>query len=161
MGLGLHNVQNEFPLLGNQKLKVTVDFSLAAWNTAATHRVFLVSGLVRMVMFYNITASLTSGGAALIAFGSSLSTGEYAAAQAFTGLTTGVHVRPGGSFASRSYAWLSWFVNSNGADMISGGINNGYEITVAAMTGGTMDAYCFWTPISDGSTVTAGTGAAF
>ena len=145
--------------LGRYKTKVTVDFTLAAWNTVANHRLFTVTGVVRAVGLYVVTGSLTSGGAATISFGWTFSNTAYAAAQTFANLTAGNIVNPNGTVtvAALTQAFIS---TAAYADVISDAQNLGYAIATAALTGGAMDAYCFWTPLSDDGSVAAGTGGA-
>lgn len=146
-------------LFGNYLTKVTINFAQSAWNTVAKHEVFTVTGLVRCVMYYHVTASLTSGGAATIAFGNDGNTGALAAAQDYTNLITNTAPEPGSTVAAITQTGASLLLPSKNSDVVSADSRDqGYEIAAAAMTGGTIDAYCWWTPLSEGALVVAGTG---
>ena len=144
-------------LLGMRQSKVSIDFALAAWNTIASHEVFTVTGLVRALMIYNVTADLTSGGAATISFGDETNTIRFAGLQAYTNLTAGYFVLPGGTVTLGCRVEADYRQTYN-ADMFLKGLDIGFAVAVAALTGGTMDAYCFWSPITDGATVVAAAG---
>lgn len=156
MGGKLYNPKAS--LLGFEKVaKKTIDFTLAAWNTVATHEVFTVTGLVRCLTIYQVTGSLTSGGAATVSFGIEGAANAYAAAQAYTNLAAGQLVQAGGSAAASLQSFTNFFA-AQWADIFTIGKDLGYEVATAALTGGTIVAYCFWTPISDGSLVVGGAG---
>jgi len=141
--------------------EVTIDGAVAAWNTVATHEVFTVTGTVKYKVLYVVTADLTSSGSAEIAFGREGATDSVSSAQAFSGLDAGEIVIPGGTNAAIS-ASATHGANTTagrGADYVSG-LDLGYEVTTAALTGGTIKAYCWWTPITGDGLVSAGTGAA-
>lgn len=159
-------IQSQAPIpqsafIGFNKTKVTIDFTQAAWNTVANHRVFTVSGLVRCVVFYYCTSSLTSSGSPTISFGITSSTTDYAPAQAFSNVVTGTAVLPGSAaIFSRGVTWSAYFSTQKADVILAPGQNIGYAIATAAMTGGSIDAYCFWTPISDDGSLAAATGGA-
>jgi len=141
-------------------VKVTIPFTSATWNTVATHEVFTVTGVVRAMCIFHVTSSLTSGGAATISFGLQTAGTSYAAAQTYTNLTTGNMVSPGGTVTTgiRTYTFL--LHQTNNADLVISEDDIGYAIASAALTGGTIDAYCFWAPVSEGGLVVAGAGGA-
>lgn len=142
-------------------VEVTIDGAVAAWNTVATHEVFTVTGTVKYKVLYLVTADLTSGGSATLTFGREGAADSLAGSQAFSGLDAGEVVIPGGSNAAIS-ASVTHDANATagrGSDYVTG-LDLGYEIGTAALTGGTMKAYCWWTPITADGNVAAGTGAA-
>lgn len=147
-----------FPALGQNVLRVTIDFALAAWNTIATHEVFTVTGLVKATVFYRVTGNAAAGAGGLVSFGREGALTAFAAAQGFANLTTGNIVIPGATIAA--FLGANAYAVDGDADTIIEGLDLGYEITVAAFTGGTIEAVCFWTPISSGATVVAGAGGA-
>lgn len=155
-GQGLNPTRFEFA----NKLKVSIDFSQAAWNTVATHEVFNVTGLVRALVIYQVTANLTSGGAATVSFGDDQGAANYSAAQAYTNLTSPRVVVPGGTISVVPRWWSVYQNSAQNSDNVFAGVDIGYQIATAAMTGGTIVAYCFWTPISDDGLVVAGDGSA-
>jgi hypothetical protein len=163
MGIDFSGPNPGTQLLGQYKTKTSIDFTQAAWNTVADHRVFTRTGMVRMLVFYYCTANLAGGGGATIKFGFTGLTSAYAAAQGFGNLTTGVYVVPQATATTLADLWAN-FLNSGAlknADVtLSGTTHVGFNIAVAALTGGTIDAYCFWTPISDDGLVVAASGGA-
>ena len=42
--------------------------------------------------------------------------------------------------------------------VVSGGLDVGYEITGAALTGGSLEFHCVWVPLDDNGLVEAGAG---
>lgn len=144
--------------LGQNAVYVTVDLSVAAWNTVATHEVFTVTGLVKAIAFYRVTENAAAGAGALISFGREGSTTTFAAAQLFSNLVAGNFIQPGGT--TSAFMGFDTYQAVAGALTVIEGLDLGYEITVNAFTDGTLEAVCFWTPISAGSRVVAGTGAA-
>jgi hypothetical protein len=151
-----------FGTFDNMVMK-TIDFSDATWNTAATHEVFTVTGVVRAMVIYRVTESLASAGSPTIAFGVEGTTNDYAAAQNHTNLTAGRFVSAAGTVATNIMRWqvvTAAATANTPADNIINGLDIGYVIATAAMTDGTVEAYCFWSPISAGATVVEGAGGA-
>jgi ABC-type nitrate/sulfonate/bicarbonate transport system substrate-binding protein len=142
------------------RLEVTIDGTVAAWNTVATHEVFTVTGMVRAQVYYLVTTQVGSAGAAQIAFGVAGGTGAFAAAQVVTGLAATVFAMPGGTVdtATEYVAYQSG--GTIAADVILSEVDLGYEVSVAALNAGVIKAVCFWTPISSDGLIVAGTGAA-
>jgi hypothetical protein len=137
--------------------EVNLDFTVAAALSVASHEVFTVTGTVEYTVLYLCITDLTSGGSATIQFGREGATDSVSASQAFSGIDAGEIIIPGGTNASIS-ASATHRANTTagrGSDIITG-LDLGYEIGTAAMTGGTMKAYCWWTPITDGASVVAG-----
>lgn len=161
---------NSFPPLlwppGRRSLvTVDIDFAQAAWNTVGAHRVFTVQGIVVVTMLFSIRTLLTSGGAATLAWGLTSSTARYSSAQAYTGYTANTMVRSAATAPTSAVSLINFdCLSGGGSDMIDGGLSGGNNIgaTVAGapLTGGTIQAYAWWTPISsDGSVVAAAGGA--
>lgn len=134
-------------------LAVTANFAQAAWNTVAKHEVFTVSGLVRMQVVPEIVTDLTSGGAATIQLGDDGNTARLIAATLLTNLTAGkllLNTTP-----------VALFNFTSCFDQIVNGNDFGYEILVAALTGGSIKFHCYWEPLDQNSpgSVVAGTGS--
>lgn len=144
--------------LGQNIVRVVIDFTLASWNTVATHESFTINGLVQACAFYRVTGNAAAGAGGLISVGREGLTTAFAAAQLFSNLTTGNIIIPGATVAA--LLGTDAYQIHAGANTILEGLDLGYEITVAAFTGGTIEAICLWTPISSGATVVAGTGGA-
>ena len=135
-----------------QYLSVTADFSLAAWNTIATHEVFTVTGDVRLLILPRITESLVGAGLT-IQLGIAGATTAWIAATAVAAMVLGTSWLDTTPAATDLFTALLDRIVMAGNDV-------GYEILVAAATDGTIVFEGFWEPLSPGSTVVAGTGVA-
>lgn len=160
--IGLYNPPPVYHAALPNFLRVNVPFTSANWNTIGSHEVFTLTGFVRVHVMYLVTGSLTSAGAAQISFGREGTTAEYAAAQVVTNLSAGRAVAPGGTFVGAAN-WASNFMRFDSAGLradffIPNGNDLGYEITVADLTGGTIEAVCNWAPLSSDGLVVAGAG---
>ena len=139
-----------------------VDFSSAMWNTQATHTVFTVSGTVRVVLGAPIcTANLTDAAdAAMIQYGVVGITDKWIAVTDAAG--------KGGSTITAGTIWrdatvgdlIDTTANCSFDYVIGNGQDIGYEITGAALTGGTLIFNCWWSPWSAGASVGLGAGGA-
>lgn len=157
-------LQRGYSLGGRFRTIQTVDFTSATWNTVGTHELFTVTGLCQVATAYFIPTSLTSAGAPTLSFGIEGATTAYNTAQLHTVYSTLNHVRSGALSPASTVQWgeLTTTAQSalNGGLMILNGPDIGYEILIAAMTGGAIDAYCFWTPLESGASVVLGAGGA-
>lgn len=140
-------------------LKVTADMSSATWNTAATHELFTVTGLVRMKILAECTETLVDAAdLAVIQLGTESATNAFIAATNAAG-KGGVTIEENELWVDNSPdAAYDTFANAV-LDRVVNGEDVGYEITGAALTNGTMVFHCWWESISAGN-VEAGTGAA-
>ncbi len=161
-GGGLYNPKRPQYIAGfENRVRVLIDGTLAAWNTVATHEVFTVTGMVRLLVLYFVRTTIGSAGAAQMSFGREGATSNYAAAQVVTGLTTGVFVVPAGTVSTQVTAnSIILQPTTVNADLIISGLDIGYEVTVAALNAGVIEAYCYWSPVSDSGLVVAGAGGA-
>lgn len=130
-------------------LLLTVDFTSATWNTAATHELFTVTGLVRMQLIPECTEDLASAGGS-ISLGTETNTSGFIAATVATTIDNGELWLTGTPIA--------FIASTSIIDDLVNGSDVGYEITVGALTDGTMKFHCFWEPIGAGATVVAGAG---
>ena len=139
-------------------VSVTATFTSSTWNTAATHEVFTVTGCVRMRMWAVCTGTLTDAAdAAIIQFGVAGTT------TAFIGATDAA----GRNGQTLTDTWF-WYDTSPDAaneatatavlDHVVNGLDVGYEITGAALTGGSIVFHCVWEPINSTGNVAAGAG---
>ena len=94
-----------------------------------------------------------------IAFGVEGETNRYAGAQLCTAIDAGEFVAPAASGAVTKLETSAFIGHAtNDADTVLDGLDIGYEITVEAETDGTIQAICFWTPISSDGAVVVGAG---
>lgn len=140
-------------------LQVKADMSLAAWNTLASHEVFTVTGLVRVKVLIECTATLTDvADLSLIQMGVEGATSSWIASTGAAGNAANtiniselwIDATPADTNAAISSAFFERIVDE---------VDIGYEITGAALTGGILVFHCWWESISANGNVVAGTGA--
>lgn len=141
---------------------VTADMTSATWNTAASHEIATVTGMVRMIIVPECTSTLTDA-----ADGASIQLGHESSTTALIGSTGAAGA--GGNTLSTGEIWIDtspadvFALTSNARALdfiIAGGLDVGYEITGAALTGGTLVFHVFWEPINATGNVAAGAGGA-
>lgn len=145
---------------GQNYLRVEADLSSATWNTVAGQSMIAVTGFCRVVTFYECTESLTSSGAATLAFGYTGTVDAYSAAQAYTNIVASRLIAPGGTVYTNGTTHTNFLNATQVADIVTGTRKLGFTIATAAATAGKIVAHCFWTPIGDGASVAAGDGGA-
>lgn len=145
--------------LAANHIVVTATMTSATWNTAASHEVFTVTGTVRMWLWNLCTGTLTDAAdAADIQFGVAGATDAFIAATAAAG-KGGAGIAAGEIWCDATPAETYGAASSLILDkIVSGGLDVGYEITGAALTGGVIDFHCVWAPLDDTGNVTAGAG---
>jgi len=145
--------------LASNHIAVTANMASATWNTAASHEVFTVTGTVRMWLWVLCTDTLTDAAdAADIQFGVAGATDAFIAATAAAG--------KGGAGLAAGEVWCDatpadTYGNASSLildKIVSGGLDVGYEITGAALTGGSLEFHCVWVPLDDTGNVEAGAG---
>jgi hypothetical protein len=125
--------------------KLSVDMT-----TASPINLFTVTGVVEAAVIGVVTATVTSGGVPTAEVGVAGTTALYIAQVAdATGLATNEiwHDANPDATAEASTVWVP-YISTNGQDIIC-------TIGGAAITGGTIDFYCKWYPISSGASVAA------
>jgi hypothetical protein len=139
---------------------VTADMSSATWNTAATHEIAAITGMVRMIIIPECTETLTDA-----ADGASIQLGHESSTTALIGSTGAAGA--GGNTLSAGEIWVDtspadvFALTSNARALdfiIAGGLDVGYEITGAALTEGTIVFHVFWEALNATGAVTAGAG---
>jgi hypothetical protein len=147
------------PYLGSRVTRNVIDFALPAWNTVATHRVFAVSGLVRIVTAYRVLTNCGGAAGCLVSFGLGAAPALCWNAQAIALLLANTFPSPSGIGAVQAADFQTLFEASNRYwDSMLLGLNVGYEITVAAANAGKIEATAFWTPLSSDGRVTPAAG---
>ena len=139
-------------------LSVTATMTAATWNTAASHEVFTVTGLVRMRMWIECTDTLTDA-----ADGATSQFGHESATNAFIAATN--CARAGAGLIATGCTWYDTsplttpdtFANTV-MDYVVNGLDVGYEIAGAALTGGVLVFHCVWEPLNLTGNVAAGAG---
>ena len=141
-------------------LSVAVDFSSATWNTVATHELFEVTGLVRISMYAECTATLTDAAdAARIQLGYEGDTDFFIAST--EGATAGVNLIQTGALwydttPTLIPAALGTAVFTTA--MVPTGLDIGYEITGAEFQTGGITFHLVWQGLNASGGVTAGAG---
>jgi len=137
---------------------VTTLMTSATWNTAATHEVFTVTGLVHFRFWIECTATLTDA-----ADGASMQVGYDADTDFF--ITTTAVATAGASLLATGCLFYDATPDLVPPTFVAGSFNHiingydiGYEITGAALTGGSLTWHCVWEPLNSTGLVTAGAG---
>jgi hypothetical protein len=142
--------------LTEQYLAVDVNLGSATWNTVATHKIFDVTGAVRMKMYVQcISAGVNTAGSAQICFGLAGSTSAFVAqtpVSQFGISDMWIDATPAETHATYGSAIID--------QVIVGGIDVGIEATGSAASGGLLRFHCLWTPLSADGAVVAGGGSA-
>ena len=148
------------------RLSKSIDMSSATWNTVASHEVFSVTGSVRFRIIMRCSASLTDGadGAYIqvgIAGDTDLIVPSIGAAGAGgSSVATGNFIYQTAGAGPTGATGLSYSAAMN--DLVyylGGGTDIGYEITGAALTGGTLEFDLYWEPLDSTGNVTIGDGS--
>lgn len=153
------------PKVGSARLPnsftVTADMTSATWNTIASHEIATVTGLVHMIIIPHCTSTLTDAAdGASIQFGIEGSTAALIASTGAAGA--------GANTIDTNEFWLDAtptdLVNTKTTEnalefWVDGGQDVGYEITGAALTGGTLKFEVFWEAGDAGNTGTVAAGA--
>lgn len=140
-------------------VSVTADMTSATWNTVAKHEVFTVAGMVRMVMIIECTDTLTDAAdGASIQFGHESATNAFIASTGAAGAGAAT-INAGEIWCDTSPTEVAGATSSLAIDrVVAGGLDVGYEITGAALTGGALVFHCWWVPIGSTGDVAAGAG---
>jgi len=122
----------------NNYLQVIADFSSVTWNTQAKHEIAIVTGLVQVYIIPECIEDLVGAGSILL--GNESLTNDYIASTVATAI-------------DNEEVWLTTtptkFLNmSNVIKQIVNGLDIGYEITGAALSGGKIKFHIFWEPIN-------------
>ena len=137
-------------------LAVTADLTSATWNTAATHELFTVTGLVRMRIYAEVTTTGddSSGNTANIQLGVENTTNAFIAATEVDDLAAGE------IWYDATPTVVTDDTSSVILDKVVNGEDVGYEITGEAATDGVIVFHCVWEPLNATGNVVAGNGSA-
>ena len=141
---------NRVGIQGVNSFKSTTSVTFAAGTTGAvdTFSLFTVTGDVLLTIFAVCNTDLTSGGAATIEVGVAGNTAGLIAQTTATDIDDGdvwVDATPGVGVQ----ALPGTFIVNDGADVI-------YTVGTTTITGGVLEFYCLWRPLSsDGNVVAA------
>jgi hypothetical protein len=136
------------------KIEVVAAMTSATWNITGTHYILTVTGLNRIRLIAECTASLGSGGAAVVRLGT-LSVPEL--------------LIPNTDFALIDTDEL-WYDELTGGitriaakdlavfDFVSNGEDIAYDIDVAALNAGALKFHMWCEPLEDGASCVAGEG---
>lgn len=147
---------NIFPVGVEQYLANKIDLSQDTWNTVNTHKLFNITGLVKVKILAEVieTGDDTSGDTAKIQLGFNGATNALIAATDVDDLAAGelwYDNTPTTSYDTPANAIIERIVN---------GVDIGFEITGEAATAGKIAFHCWWIPLNDIAMVTMGDGSA-
>lgn len=140
---------------GANYLAVTADFTSATWNTAASHEILDVTGLVRVRIVPDVVSNVGTGASdsATISFGTD------ANATLFLGATTATALDADEIWQSTTPASnVSSIAKSSVIDYVINNDDIGYTIGTSATTAGSIVFHCWWEPLQSGASVSAGAG---
>lgn len=132
--------------------KVSIDLSNATWKSAASHEVFTVTGLVRVIIWVECTETVTSDGAATIQLG------VEGATDALIGSTDATALAANDLWYDTSPATVYDTSANVLMDYVINGLDIGYEIGTAATTNGTLVIHCVWEPLNSTGNLVVGAG---
>lgn len=138
-------------------LRGQVTFAAGTTGAIAQHTVFTITGMVEFTFGAQIITDLTSGGAATISHGRVGSVAALGAVTTATTLDAGDFLNPANPTWIEASVWgygsfwgeVNAFKTSSGTDITA-------DILTATITGGVIEYYLFWKPISSGATVALG-----
>ena len=142
---------------------VTADMTSATWNTVAAHEIATVTGMVRMQIILEVTATvITTGTNGTIALGFAGNTSAIFSATALDAAVTGdVFSAVIGSAATTVVGGAEAQSSLTHAifDVVAlGGADVGYTIATNAATTGTLTFHVWWQPLDSTGAVAAGAG---
>jgi len=136
-------------------LAVTASMSSATWNTVAAHEIAVVTGMVRMRVIPEVTASLT-GATTTIALGYATTVAAMLAATTGTALDA-TEIWQHATAANN----LPGVATSSIQDFIINSDDVGYTIAGGSATAGQIIFHIWWEALNATGAVTAGAGGAF
>lgn len=154
---------NSLPARNSIRLKhyfaVTADFTSATWNTVASHEIATVTGMVYMFILPECTATLTDAAdLARIQLGMTDIPEAIIGSTGAAGLA-GSTINVGELWFNTTPSLLATQINLDGLRVVvANGNDVGYEITGAALTGGTMIFHVWWEALDSTGAVVAGAG---
>lgn len=141
-------------ITANEALKLESTWTFVAGTTGATgaHTLFTVTGNVLVSVFAVIDTTLASGGAATIEMGVTGNTAALVAQSLATSLADGEIWVDGTLTRVGVGAVPAMQVLNDGNDII-------LTVGTTTVTGGAMDIYCLWRPLSADANITVTTPA--
>ena len=133
------------------KTKKSITFAAATTGAVASKELFKVNGHVLAAVIGVCTADVTMGGA-----GATISLGSATSLTGMIGNTAGDAIDAGELFGLHTTPPTSMIVTDSVPQYLY--LYNddiGYTIGTDTLSGGTIDFYCLWYPIVEGSTITA------
>jgi len=136
--------------------KITIAITMAASTTGsvAEHEILSITGLCDVRIIIECNTTLTSGGAATIQIGDGRSTVSLIGATVFSTITGGgIWNTTSGTVTTATTSTSEFNLRTNGIDI-------GYEIVTASITGGVLVFHIWVTPLEDDASGVAGSGVA-
>jgi len=145
---------------------VTADMTSATWNTVAAHEIAVVTGVCRLQILVETTATIiTTGTNGTMALGYEGNTSAIFSATALDAALTGdIWTAVYGSAATTVVGGAdaqSALTHSIFDVVVVNGADVGYTIATNAATTGTLTFHVWWEPLSATGAVTAGAGGPF
>lgn len=142
-------------------LTQSLDFSNSTWNGEKTHDLFDVSGLVQMMLVFYCTLNLAGSGAT-ISFGVSGDIDIIVSYRTATTIDAGDFLIRDSVRQFNSVFYYSGLAEYYDEPCIHNFLTSQkivYDIDNNDLSGGELECYCWWAPISQGATVELGDGS--
>lgn len=133
-------------------LAVPITFAAATTGSVATHEIFTVTGMVRMIIIPECTVNVAGTG--------TIELGVAGDTDLFLATTTGTDIDAGKLWLDTSPAELAWSYSSALDKIVPNGLDVGYEIKTNTLTGGAITFHCWWIPLNAAGAVVAADGTA-
>ena len=143
---------------------LSVDLSQATWNTAAAHEILTVTGMIRLKMIIEVSATVEDAGDACDGeVGIAGNTAAIIATGAIGGAGAGSTLEAGEFWIDASPADATPLASSSAVldFVVSGGLDVGYTLSGAAATAGTLIFHMWWVPLDSTGLAAVGAGGVF
>lgn len=131
-------------------LAVPITFAAATTGAVATHELFKVTGLVRMIIIPVCTVNLAGSG--------TIELGVAGDTDAFIATTTGTDIDAGDLWLDATPAELAHDFSSAIDKLVANGLDVGYEIKTDTLTAGAITFHCWYWPLDSDGAVEAADG---
>lgn len=135
-------------------LAVTADMTEATWNTIATHKLFNVTGVVRMRIMVQCTTTVVTDDTA-----GNIKLGIHGATDAFIASSAADSILANTVWCDNTPGDVQGNFSSLVLDKVVNGKNVGYEITDKVGATGILVFHCWFEALSSNGAVTAGDGS--
>lgn len=146
-------IPKDVPMYGAANyLAVPITFAAATTGAVATHEIFTVTGLVRMIIIPVCTANVAGAG--------TIELGVAGDTDLFIGTTTGADIDAGEIWVDTTPTELAFNYSSVLDKVVPNGLDVGYEVKTDTLTGGAITFHCWWWDLDSTGNVVVADGTA-